>query len=211
MSVEPELAARKDGTAKKRPALRLWVLAAALGLAVFYGWVLWPSDADISPYDLSREDGKSRFYVTTYPKMTSPQKQSLPQRLLWSLVEYQRRHRQRNPTAYTFPASKVQSCSIQGLLNQCMEVTGTQYSIAVEVCGSVEFGHTNSLNGAQWVAAFEHAIEVSDPVICYDYRKKGNFRDTLLVFRERPGVVKIVPRSKLAAYQEAGLVERGPR
>ena len=87
-----------------------------------------------------------------------------------------------------------------------MEITGTQYLIAVEVAGAVEFGNTNILNGSQWVAAFEHAIGASDPVVCYDFAKKRNFQDTLLVIRERPGVVKIVPRTKLSEYQKAGLV-----
>jgi hypothetical protein len=83
--------------------------------------------------------------------------------------------------------------------------------IAVEIAGVVEFGHTNALNGTQWVAAFEHAIETSGPVTCYDYARKRNFQDTLLVIRERPGVVKIVPRTKLAEYQKAGLVKAGAR
>jgi len=92
-----------------------------------------------------------------------------------------------------------------------MEVSGTKYYIAVEVAGAVEFGSTNALNGAQFVAAFEHAIETSGPVICYDYAKKRNFQDTLLVLRESPRVVKVVPRSKLADYQKAGLVKANPK
>lgn len=90
-----------------------------------------------------------------------------------------------------------------------MEATGTRYLIAVEVGGTVEFGTTNVLNGVQWVQAFEHAIESSKSVICYDYAKKRNFEDTLLVIHERPGLVKIVPSTKLAEYQKAGLVKIG--
>lgn len=211
MSTEAQLPAGKSGSAKKRPALRPWFLAIALGIAAFYGWLLWPSDSEISPYDLSRADGKSRFYATTYAKLEMPRKLALPQRLLWTLKHYEWRHRKRNPAAYTFPASPVQLCSIHGMLNQCMEGTGTQYFIAVEIAGAVEFGTTNSLNGAQWVAGFEHALEASDAVVCFDYAKKRNFQDTLLVIHERPGVVKIVPRTKLAEYQNAGLVKADSR
>jgi hypothetical protein len=92
-----------------------------------------------------------------------------------------------------------------------MEVSGTQYLIAVEIGGAVEFGSTNALNGAQWVVAFEHTIETSNPVICYDYAKKRNFQDTLLLIRERPGLVKVLPRTKLAEYQKAGLVKADSR
>ena len=88
-----------------------------------------------------------------------------------------------------------------------MDVSGTQYLIAVEIAGGVEFGHTNSLNGAQWVVAIEHAIQTNRPVICYDYAKKRNFEDTLLLICETPGVVKVVPRTKLDDYRKAGLVK----
>jgi len=89
-----------------------------------------------------------------------------------------------------------------------MEVSGTKYLIAIEaVGGTVEFGSTNSLNGGQWVGTFERAIENSGPVLCYDYATKCSFQDTLLLVRETPGVVKVVPRSKLADYRKASLVK----
>ena len=87
-----------------------------------------------------------------------------------------------------------------------MEVTGTRYLVAVEIGGGIEFGHTNVLSGPRWVAAFERAIAESTNVMCYDYSTKRNFQDSLLLIREKPGLVKIVPRSKLADYQKAGLV-----
>jgi hypothetical protein len=70
----------------------------------------------------------------------------------------------------------------------------------------VGFATTNTLNGAQWVAAAEHFLETSKSVDCYDYSEKRSFQDTLLLIRERPGMVKVVPRSKLGEYQKAGLV-----
>ena len=211
MSTEAQLPAETTGSVKKRPALRLWILATVMGIAAFFGWLLWPSDTEISPFDLSRADGKPRFYATTYSKIQLPAKLPLRQRLLWMWTEYQRRHRKRNPAAYTFRASPIRLCSIHGLLNQCMELTGTQYLIAVEVAGAVEFGNTNILNGSQWVAAFEHASGASDSAICYDFAKQRNFQDTLLVIREGPGLVKIVPRTKVAEYQKAGSVKAGAR
>jgi hypothetical protein len=196
------------GEAKKPAVVRLWFVATVLGLAALYAWLVWPSsELGIDVFTLSREDGKSRFYATTYSKMQRPPHLRLYQRVVWTWMEYQRRHGKRNPAAFSFPASPVGPCSIHGLLNQCMEVTGTRYLIAVEIAGAVEFGNTNTLNGTQWVAAFEHAIETNDSVICYDYAKKRNFQDMLLLIRERPGLVKVVPRSKLVDYQKAGLVK----
>ena len=42
---------------------------------------------------------------------------------------------------------------------------------------------------------------------CYDYAKKRNFQDTLLLIRETPRLDKVVPRTKLAEYQKARLVK----
>jgi hypothetical protein len=198
-----------DSGSKKKAAVRLWFVGTVLGLAVFILLLAWPSESGINPSELSRADGRPRFYATTYSKMQAPPNLTLAQRLFWAWDQYQRRHGKRNPLAYSFAASPLQLCSIHGLLSQCMEVTGTRYLIAVEIAGAVEFGITNALNGAQWVAAFEHAIETSNPVICYDFAKKRNFQDTLLLVRERPGLVKVLPRSKLTEYQKAGLVKAG--
>ncbi len=197
-----------ESTAKKQPAVRLWLVALVLGLAIVVGWLAWPSAGEgIDPFSLSRQDGKSRFYTTSYPKLQTPPNLPLRDRLWWAWVEYRRRHGKPNPMRVTFPPTPVQPCSIHGLLNQCMEVSGTQYYIAVEVAGAVEFGHTNALNGAQWVAAFERAIEASKAVMCYDFANKRNFQDKVLLIRESPGVVKVVPQSKLPDYQRAGLVK----
>jgi len=89
-----------------------------------------------------------------------------------------------------------------------MEVTGTRYFVAVEISGAaVKFGSPTTLGGPQWVAAFEQAIKKSGPVMCYDYAKQSHFEDTLVVIHEKPGVVKVVPRSKLDEYKKAGLVK----
>jgi hypothetical protein len=88
-----------------------------------------------------------------------------------------------------------------------MEVTGTRYLMAYEAAaGSVQFGHSNVLNGAQWVAAFEATLQTNQPE-CFDHAAKGIRRENLLLIREKPGVVKVIPPSRLADYQKAGLVD----
>jgi hypothetical protein len=206
MHTESTLASPNTG-GKKRRLLRPFILVIALVMASLIGWMFWPANPESSPYDLSRADGKPRLYATTLPKKELPPNLSLLQKLYWRWMDYKRRHGGAPPRTYVFPASPVRPCGIQGLLNQCMEVTGKQYFIAVDIAGSVKFGNTNALNGQQWVAAFERAIETSDPVVCYDYGKKRNFEDTLLVIRECPDVVKVIPGTKLGEYQRAGLVK----
>ena len=191
----------------KRPRFRLWLLILICTFAVLFGWALWPKYAEESVYDLSRADGRPRFYATKEATRSAPSDLSGFDYLICRWNDYRRQQTRKNPAAFQFSPSPVQLCSIQGLLTQAMEVSGTSYLIAVEIAGAVDFGHTNTLNGLQWIAAFEKAIETSPPVICYDYGEKRNFTDTLLVIRESTNVVKVVPKTKLAAYQQAGLVK----
>jgi len=144
MSIEAPLPNREIGS-KTRPVLRPFVLVIAFGFAAYVGWLFWPSDPVNSPHDLSRADERSRFYATAYPKMEAPLNLSLRGRLLWTWQQYQRRQATPNPAAYSFPARPIGFCSIHGMLNQCMEISGTQYLIAVEITGVVELGSTNTL------------------------------------------------------------------
>jgi hypothetical protein len=197
LSAEPE--------PRKRPAIRLWFLFVILSLLGFIAWVAWPSDKVASVTELSRADGKPRFEATSYAK-GDLSGQSLRQRLSWYWREYSRRAKP-NPAAYSFPARPVRPCLIEGLLNQCMEISGTTYLISVEVLGgTVDFGYTNGLNGAQWVSSFENAI-TNQAVLCYDYAEKRGFQDRLLLVYEGESLVKVVPRSKLPEYERAGLIK----
>ncbi len=197
---------------RKSPILRLRVVLLALALAGVVGWLvlsnLAQSEAEKNPYEMSRADGRPRFVVTKYAKYFVPPDAGVWQRLHMAWINFERRHHMIR-TTFSFPATPVRPCSIDGLLAQCMEVTGTRYLIAVEIAGAVEFGNTNTLSGPQWVAAFENALQASKTVMCYDYATKRNFEDNLLLIREKPGLVKVVPLSKLADYQKAGLADAG--
>ncbi len=200
-----------ENAPRKRWAADPWFIASVMAVAAVVLWLSCPGDPGADVVSLSRADGKPRFWESSYSKAQMPPHLTLYQRLYWSWDDYRRRNGKGNRRTYAFPASQRTLCSMSGLLNQCMEVTGTHYLTAVEACGcAVEFGHTNSLTGAQWGAAFEQAIATNGPVLCYDNVKKEGFSDTLLLIREKPGVVKIVPRSKLAEYRKAGLVRANP-
>jgi hypothetical protein len=98
-----------------------------------------------------------------------------------------------NPAACNFPASADRRCSVHGFLNQGAQVTGTRYLIAREACSdSIYFGHSKPLNGTQWVAAFEKALQ----------------NDGYVLIRDRSGAVKVIPKDVLAEYQRAGLVNK---
>jgi hypothetical protein len=132
----------QEGASKKLPTVRGWFILAVLSIAASIMWLAWPSKSGVSVVELSRADGKPRFQATSYSK-ADLSGLTLRQRLSYAWMDYRRRHAKPNPAASSFPARPVQPCSIQGLLSQCMEMSGTKYLIAVEVLGgAVDFGHT---------------------------------------------------------------------
>ena len=136
--------------------------------------------------------------------MTVPPNATFWQRINLRYEEFRRRRSGKNPAMHSFPALSNQLCSIHGLLTQCTEVAATKYLIAHEAY-LVEFGHTNVLSGAQWVAAFEQALQTNQPQ-CVHPASNGLWRENLLLIRETPRLVKVIPPSRLADYQKAGLV-----
>jgi hypothetical protein len=71
--------------------------------------------------------------------------------------------------------------SIQGVLNECQDVSGTQYFIDRNVAaGTIHFGTNNVLNGPQWVAALTNALQTGHPE--WLNKAKGGFQHENLVF-----------------------------
>jgi len=107
-----------------------------------------------------------------------------------------------HPLNYTFPIEKVQRCSINGLLNQCMEVSGWRYLMDKEVAaGDVQFGCPKVYNGEEWVAAFENALQTNTPE-WWVAKKKGFRRENLVLIRfPKEKTVLVLPQEKAAKYQ----------
>ena len=115
--------------------------------------------------------------------------------LLLRLFEWKQRHHP-NPSSYSFGAMPKASCSIHGLLNQCMEVSGKHYILPRNIAaGSVNFGHSNTLNGVQWVAAFEQALWQDFP----EWWENGKFQRENLAFIQRDSRTFYVVSSAMAS------------
>jgi RNA polymerase sigma factor (sigma-70 family) len=130
------------------------------------------------------------FWATTYPTGTADIMQNFASRQSYALVT-------------TFPPEPVQLCSISGLLNQCMELSGWQYLIDKSVApGSVEFGGSaQPLNGEQWLAAFENALQTKTPE-WWDAKTKKFRRENLVLIRyPNQKIVLVLPPEKAAEYQ----------
>jgi hypothetical protein len=143
------------------------------------------------------------FVVTSYPSLQPAPNASLGQRFTIKLMQLHDRFRSQASRAasFTFPASPPTRCSIHGLLNQCNSVTGTRYYILKEVAGgSVDFGHTNVLKGAQWVAAFEHELQ-HGKLEWYDSTTKKFRHENLTLIPHGKRAIIVVPKSLAEKYR----------
>jgi RNA polymerase sigma factor (sigma-70 family) len=109
-----------------------------------------------------------------------------------------------HPENTTFPASasSVQRCSISGLLNQCMDLSGWRYLIDKDVAaGTVAFGNDRALNGEEWITAFENALQNNTPQ-WWDAKAK-HFRQGNLVLIRYPAqkTILVLPKDKAGKYR----------
>jgi hypothetical protein len=112
-----------------------------------------------------------------------------------------------NASPWSFPASPRMACSIQGLLNQCAEVTGTRYLMPLSVAaGSVQFGNTNTLNGPQWVSAFEKELQTGD-VEYWDAQTKRMKTEHLVLLRfPAQKTILVFPGSGVADFERTNRI-----
>jgi len=135
------------------------------------------------------------FWATSYPTISSSASPEVVQ-MMTNMYGHQ--------LDSTFPATPVQGCSIEGLLDQCMEVSGTRYYLDKDLAaGTVNFGHQKDLSGAEWVAAFEKALETGKPQWWEMKNKRMRARQENLVlirFPEQKAVL-VLTKAKAAKYQ----------
>jgi hypothetical protein len=175
-------------TPKHRRKFRRWLFGAAtLALVVTMAFLIRPLRESPFLHD-------PRFIVTTRPTLASNTPFTFRVLMWWQSVH------KPNPLASTFSAHGKNLCSIHGLLNQCMDVTGVRYVIAKEVAaGSFQFGHTNALNGSQWVAAVAHALQNDNPE-WWDFQAKKFHRENLVFITNNSTTVLVVPKSRVQEF-----------
>jgi hypothetical protein len=129
------------------------------------------------------------YWATTYPTIS-------PEMAQFMTNSYG------HPLNYIFPISPVEACSINGLLNQCMEVSGWRYLIDKEVAaGGVQFGCPKVFNGEEWVAAFENALQTNAPQ-WWDAKLKKMRRENLVLIRyPEQKTILVLPKDRAAKYQ----------
>ncbi len=142
-----------------------------------------------------------RFVVTTKPSFGVPANIPLKDRVFVWWIRLQQRYGKPHPLRYSFGASPANPCSIHGLLNQCTGVTGVRYAIAKDVAaGTVMFGPTNTLNGAQRVKAFTEALQTGQPE-WWDSQTRKFRRENLVLLTNGPRMVLVLPKGMVGEFR----------
>jgi len=179
--------------------IEYWLLAAALAVLIAAGF--WWT---ISHFEDTSFSNDPRFVVTSASSIRfSTSQATLPQRISiwWSKFSHGFQKPHRFTGTITFPPSTTNRCLIEAMLNQCMEVNGVRYVIARDVAGgNVQFGHTNTLTGTQWVVAFTEALQHGQPEF-YDPQTKAFRRENLVLVTNSPQTVLVLPKAMAAEFQ----------
>jgi hypothetical protein len=120
-----------------------------------------------------------------------------------------------DPTSTTFATNPVMACSIQGLLNQCMQASGTRYLMPPDIAtGTVRFGNSKVLNGRQWIAAFEAALETNRPSF-WDGKTKSRHSENLVLIRyPKQKTVLVLTATEAAEFRRTnstGIIDKEHR
>ena len=143
------------------------------------------------------------FVGTTPPTIASPPPNaSLKDRINHFLIFKVMTKAQRADKYLFFPTPVTNRCSIQGTLNECMGVWGDRYLMPPFVAaGTVRFGNTNMLNGPQWVAAFEKALQTGTPEWWDAEQKKMRDENLVLIRFPEQKTVLVLPQDKAVEFQ----------
>jgi len=179
-----------------KPRTRPWV-GAGIILAVLAGagWLLFRSTVR------RPEVPDARFVATSYPTSGPGAGSTWKDRVFLTCLDLMRRYQRPNPAGFSFPAQPTTRCLVHGLLNQCMEITGVRYVLPREVAaGTFEFGHTNTLNGAQWASAVTDALQ-GGRVEWWDSQAGRFSREPLVFLTNGPRTVLILPRALVPEFR----------
>ena len=190
-----------------RASLKQYVVAFLLLFVVLSGALFFmarPRVIPPLPFD-------PKVFISTTPPtpiIMPPQNASMLRRIGFFLFNITVKLQGRTASSWSFPGGPKTGCSIQGLLNQCAEVTDARYLMPLGVAaGVVQFGNTNTLTGPQWVAAFEKELQTGD-VQYWDAQTKRMRREHLVLLRfpeEKTTVV--LPESGAADFQRTNGIQ----
>ncbi len=166
-------------------------------LAAPFTFMAWRSAPEPTPPPLPFDE--KQFVATVMPAYFTPN-YTVPQKLFFAVLTPMEWMFGSGKSSWSFsPSGAITKCSVQGILIECMQVTSNRYLMPLSVAaGSVDFPHTNVLNGPQFVAAFEGALHTNG-VEFWDKGKMRHEKIEILRFPKQKTLV-VLPASEVAEF-----------
>jgi hypothetical protein len=187
-----------------RILFRLLLGFVSLALLLVIALLLWPEPGPKTPPPLPF-DTNGLVACVPHP-LFQPQLNAHPtmgQRLSFHLFKLsQKLSSSKSSSTWTFSASPTALCSIQGLLYQCADVTGTNYYLPLKVAAAgVSFGNTNALDGPQWVSAFERVLQTGNPNWWNPEAKRREQENLVLIRYPEQKAILVLPASAAREFR----------
>ena len=185
--------------------VRLVIVVFALAFLLLVTLMLIP-DAKPKPPPPLPFDASGYTATTTYEVFPShlPARPTLRDRLSFAYVKLCGKFgpKEHDPTNWTFAASGVGVSGVQALLNQCAQASGVRYLMPPDLAaGTVQFGNSSALNGRQWIASVETALQTKTPD-WWDSRAKKRDQENLVLIRyPEQKTVLVLPASEAERYR----------
>lgn len=185
-----------------RASFKRYVLGFLIFFAALAGVLFFTSRPKPIPPPLPFNPTNFVSTTTNSYKFTPPPNAPFLTRAFFFLLGEKQKIFGKGVSRWSFPASPKMPCSIQGLLNQCANVTGNRYLMPTNITtGVVQFGNSNTLNGPQWVAAFETELKTGD-VQYWDQQNRQMRHEHLALLRfPEQKTVLVLPESGAADFQ----------
>jgi hypothetical protein len=177
-------------------------------MALVYGTFVYlshPKPVPPLPFDTNRFVSTKTLAIVLQPHPT------LLQRIGYSVLDSWEKLSGSDKGTWAFPAEPLTNCTVQVLLNDCMNASGARYLMPLDVtCGIVQFGHTNTLDGPQYVSAVEDALQHTDVGWWQQATKKWRKEHLVLLRFPQQKTVVVLPESEVADFERTnGIDPRG--
>jgi hypothetical protein len=188
-----------------RILFRLVLAFVGLALLLLITLLLWPDPKTKAPPPLPF-DTNSLVACVPHPliPLQLPPHPTMGQRLAFRLFKLsQALSSSKSTGTWSFAASPIGPCMIQGLLNECANASGTNYYLPLKVTtGTVRFGNTNTLDGPHWVSAFEHALQTGNPDWWNSEAKRREQENLVLIRYPEQKAILVLPASAAREFRK---------
>jgi hypothetical protein len=120
-----------------------------------------------------------------------------------------------DPTNTTFAAVPFGPQPIAVSLNGCTQASGTRYFMPTNIAvGFIRFGGSNALNGRQWIAACETALQTGMPEILDPHTRSMRPEKLVLIRYPKQKTVLILTATEAAEFRHTnstGVIDKIPR